>query len=614
MTSPGIYLDISPDAAMWEAFLRADSSGARFQAWLALICAQLRGVQVAAILIEDPSKQSFAPVAAWPEASLELGRLGPAIEAALRERHSVTQVSASQAHCVAWPLIVEARVAGMVALEIDATQDVNTDVDAALRAIYWGSAWLVDLLHERARSDALSAQERLSTVLEAVAALLRHTRLRQALFEVVHVVRQHFDCARVAIGLVEEMTVTLTALSDAATFERRSPLVLACEQAMNEAFDSHAIIRSPALSMPEGAFEAAPKHEALRTLANAGSVLSFPLSIGTRCVAILTLARARGQVFSEEDLVWLDGFAALAAPIIAQRQMAESGVFSRLRRDLRGALSKLFGPRHLTLKAVTASVVLLTAVLILTPVDYRVSAKTVIEGEVQRVVAAPFGGFIGTAHARAGDTVKAEQLLAQLDDQELRIEEARWSSERDQYENRLREAMANHDLVAIQVLEAQLRQANSQLALVTEKIARAKLTAPFDGLVVFGDLSQQIGAPVEMGQKLFEVAPLASYRVILQVDEREIRHIQAGQSGRLVMTGIAGEPMDFTVAKVTPVATAQDGVNFFRVEATLSDASLRLRPGMEGVGKIEVGRHSLWWVLTHGFTDWLRLTLWVWLP
>ena len=87
-----------------------------------------------------------------------------------------------------------------------------------------------------------------------------------------------------------------------------------------------------------------------------------------------------------------------------------------------------------------------------------------------------------------------------------------------------------------------------------------------------------------------------------------------GQTGHLVITGIAGEPLPLAVAKVTPVATAQDGKNFFRVEAQLAEAPERLRPGMEGVGKIEVGSRSLWWVLTHSFTDWLTLSLWTWLP
>jgi RND family efflux transporter MFP subunit len=248
------------------------------------------------------------------------------------------------------------------------------------------------------------------------------------------------------------------------------------------------------------------------------------------------------------------------------------------------------------------------------PVDYRVTAKTVIEGEIQRVAAAPFDGFISSGLVRPGDTVKAGQVLATLDDRELKIEQVRWASERDQYESRLREATAAHELSAVQVLSAQMRQAEAQWALASEKIERASVRAPFDGIVVSGDLNQQIGTPVETGKTLFEIAPLQSYRIILQVDERDIRHVASGQPGRLIMTGIAGEPMAFTVAKVTPVATAQDGKNFFGVEAAIADASPRFRPGMEGVGKIEVGDRSLWWVLTHSFSEWLTLSLWTWMP
>jgi hypothetical protein len=39
-----------------------------------------------------------------------------------------------------------------------------------------------------------------------------------------------------------------------------------------------------------------------------------------------------------------------------------------------------------------------------------------------------------------------------------------------------------------------------------------------------------------------------------------------------------------------------------------------LRPGMEGVGKVEVGERKVLWVWTHGLTDWLRLALWRWMP
>ena len=172
--------------------------------------------------------------------------------------------------------------------------------------------------------------------------------------------------------------------------------------------------------------------------------------------------------------------------------------------------------------------------------------------------------------------------------------------------------MAGHDLTAMQVVGAQLREAQAQLDLLDDKLSRVKIVAPYDGVVVTGDLSQQIGTPLEAGKKLFEIAPLHSYRVVLQVDERDIGQVHEGQDGQLVISGLAGEAMPFTVAKIMPVATAQDGRNFYRVEARLKEDSPLLLPGMEGIGKIGTGHRKLGWVLFHGLFDWLRLNLWGW--
>lgn len=607
------------DKESWDAFVSAKTAEERCRAWLALVCDRIPGAQAAAVLIENLDDHSYVPLAVWPNANPGLARLAAVVEATIRDRRGVVRPAPepSNATHVAYPLLVDQHIAGVVALEVVCP---DSEVGEVLREIHWGSAWLANLLAGRELDEAIRGKERVGSVLEVTAVALRHGKMQQALFEVASTLRRHFDCARVAIGLVEQAMVKLAAISESASFEKHAALAKAYVQAMEEAYDQGRLVLSPGFVEPEASPGKAtevpmrtPKHEHLRAVSGAQAALSYPLMVGTRCVGVVTLERETGA-FSMDDLAWLEAFSALLGPILEQRRDAERGAFRRLGRDTQNFLAKIFGPRHLTWKAVTAAIIVLMALMILVPIEYRVSAKTVIEGEVQRVAAAPFEGFIRAAHVRAGDTVKAGQSLAELDDRELRIEEAKWSSERDQYENRLQEARANHDLTAMQVIGAQLRQSSAQLGLVTEKIARARLVAPFDGIVVSGDLSQQIGAPVETGKKLFEIAPLQRYRVILQVDEREIRYVEADQAGRLVITGIAGEPMDFKVAKVTPVATAQDGKNFFRVEADLADASPRLRPGMEGVGKIEAGSRSLWWILTHSFADWLILTLWTWLP
>ncbi len=119
---------------------------------------------------------------------------------------------------------------------------------------------------------------------------------------------------------------------------------------------------------------------------------------------------------------------------------------------------------------------------------------------------------------------------------------------------------------------------------------------------------------MERGQILFEVSPLNDYRVRLEVDEREISRINVGQTGNLVLNALPKTPFPITVGKITPVSTAEEGVNFFRVEAKLDEASERLRPGMEGFGKISAGRNRLIWIWTHSLTDWLRLWAWSWWP
>ena len=101
---------------------------------------------------------------------------------------------------------------------------------------------------------------------------------------------------------------------------------------------------------------------------------------------------------------------------------------------------------------------------------------------------------------------------------------------------------------------------------------------------------------------------------MLQVDDREIARIALAQRGELVLSSLPDRALPFTVSAITPVATQVDGRNVFRVEAMIEGQVGRLRPGMEGIGKVVVGERSLLWIGTHSFFDWLRLALWNWLP
>jgi len=246
--------------------------------------------------------------------------------------------------------------------------------------------------------------------------------------------------------------------------------------------------------------------------------------------------------------------------------------------------------------------------------DYRVTADATLEGRVQRSIVAGIDGYISEANVRAGDLLESGQVMARLDDRDLLLQRRNWSGKHAQLVKEHRKALAQHDRSQVNFLSAKIDQAEAELQLLDAQLERTRLVAPFDGIVVRGDLSQAFGSPVERGQLLFEVAPLDGYRVILKIDQRDIGAPQPGQTGYLALTALPGEQLPLTVKRITPVSIAEEGINYFRVEALLNEPVSGLRPGMEGVAKIEIDRRRLFWIWTHGLTDWLRLWAWSWLP
>lgn len=608
---------VEDDAEIWRAFSAPGSDEQFCQAWLALLCRQLPDVAAGVVLFQSAKENTFLPVAVWPEVARDLSILGKVAERALVEGRGVVHrpEDKSDRHIhVAYPVKVSTRMAGAVVLE--ATTRSDPEIHALLRQLHWGVAWLHDLFNRRELASSQGKCERIGSVMEVLATALRRGRLQQTLFDIANYVARQLKCSRVAVGLVTDGSLRVASLSNAAWFEKNSSIMKLYKAAMEDVFDRLEPIAYQLHSETETALAARQDsaHARLARESGAQSILSMPLLLGAECVGVLTLERNSGSAFDVAECAWVDTLASLLPAVIDQKRNAERGYVSRLREDFGKLLERLFGPRYLIWKFSASLLLVSILILALFETDYRVTAKTVIEGELQLAAVAPFESFISASYVRAGDTVKKGQVLCRLEDRDLKLEQQKWYSEREQYLRKLREAVANHEMSDVQILSAQVQQADAQHALVTDRINHVEITAPFDGIIISGDLSQLIGSPVELGKQLFEIAPLQAYRVILQVGEGEMRHVKLGQRGHLMIAGIVGEPIPLHVSKVTPMATARDGRNFFRVEASLDEVPAQLRPGMEGVGKISVGERRLWWVLTHTFTDWLRLTLWNWMP
>ena len=242
----------------------------------------------------------------------------------------------------------------------------------------------------------------------------------------------------------------------------------------------------------------------------------------------------------------------------------------------------------------------------------NLSADATLSPQQQRNLAAPFDGYVRSAPARAGDRVRKGQELAALDEGDLKLERAKRLSQLSRYGGLYQDAASSSDRVQTGVNSAQREEAQDQLDLTDALIARGALRAPFDGLVVSGDLSQRLGGSVSKGEVLFTVAPTGNYRVDLNVRESRITALRVGQHGLLHLSALPSRAYRFTVQKITPKTVAQNGATYFVIEAVLDPGQslAQLQPGMEGVGKIDVGSGWPLGIWTRDLAEWMRLELW----
>jgi len=606
------------DQALWQGLVEAGSDEEFCGSWLGIQSGMITGVLSGTVVLGAPDKGPFTPAAFWPEQLEETGNLAQVTERCLKERKGVVLKAGSAEGApteenadllVAYPLRLKGKFYGVAALEI--APRPHKALQLVMRQLQWGVVWLEHrLLQNEIEGDA-GSREHIATVLDLTAGILQEHRFRAAATSWATVLATRFGCDRVSVGFLKGKHVKVQALSHSAQFKKQMNLIRAIGAAMDESVDQSAILVYPDT---EGN-EVLRAHAALIQQQGDGAICTIPfLDTEGKGYGALTLERSADKPFEPQEVELLDSVAALAAPILDEKRENDRLVIWKIGKSVKAQFEKLTGPRHMAFKLTTGAVLLTVVLLSVVRMEYRVAAKTTIEGQVQRAVVAPFDGYILEASIRAGDIVKQGQVMCSMDERDLRLELVKWDSQRAQYERQHREAMAAGNRASMRIVGEQVNKAAAEVALLNEQISRAKMTAPFAGVVVTGDLSQLLGSPVERGKVLFEVAPLENYRVRMQVNERDIAWIKVGQKGHMVLNSLPELTIPVTVAKITPVSIAIEGSSYFLVEAAVQEVSERLRPGMEGVSKIEIGKRSLFWILMHDLIDWIRLRLWSWLP
>ena len=237
--------------------------------------------------------------------------------------------------------------------------------------------------------------------------------------------------------------------------------------------------------------------------------------------------------------------------------------------------------------------------LMCVPMPYRVWCDCNVQPVERRFVAAPYEGVLAQNLVRGGDQVAAEQVVARLDGRLLRGELAGVQAEFDVAKKRRDLALATGDVAQSQIAKSEMQRHQAKVNILDQRLENLEVRSPIDGVVVAGDLEKVVGMPVELGQTLFEIAPLDTMVAAVGIPESEAQYVKPGMSVQLKFDSFPFQTFSAEIQRVHPRAEDVDNTSVFIADVELENSTGRLRPGMSGSAKVSSGWSPLAWNLFH---------------
>jgi membrane fusion protein (multidrug efflux system) len=223
----------------------------------------------------------------------------------------------------------------------------------------------------------------------------------------------------------------------------------------------------------------------------------------------------------------------------------------------------------------------------------QLTSTASLEAESEATVVARVGGVVETLLVEEGQYVRANQPLAQLDDERLALEVRRAEVSLGKLRTAFERSQKMYDkqLVSSETYEQARSEYEAQKVatdLAALELTYATIRAPIAGWVSRRHV--KTGNMVRTNDPTFEITNLDPLRAVLHVPERELAKLEVGLPATVHFDALPGQPFPGRVALISPVVDASTGT--FRVTVEVRDGSRTVKPGMFGRVHIQYDEHE----------------------
>lgn len=258
-----------------------------------------------------------------------------------------------------------------------------------------------------------------------------------------------------------------------------------------------------------------------------------------------------------------------------------------------------------------------------------VEASGQIEPKVSVDISSDVIGRIVDMGVDEGDVVHKGQFLIQVDPTQFEQRAARLEAELASTRTSLQEAQANlvirkaeferdrrlfdakliplsqyesseaaHEVAVAQVASARnrIKQAEASLREARDNLARCRIVAPMDGVVIrknaeIGETAIS-GTINNQGSLLLTIADLSVMQTEVDVDETDVVHVRLGQEADVGLDAFPSRTFKGEVTRIANSAVQNAGAPGqrqsvdYKVEVTLKESDERIRPGLSATARI----------------------------
>jgi multidrug resistance efflux pump len=230
-------------------------------------------------------------------------------------------------------------------------------------------------------------------------------------------------------------------------------------------------------------------------------------------------------------------------------------------------------------------------------------------------VTSPLDAVVREIVVKPNQIVKADELVAVLDDTSLRnrlelagkaLDIARADLQRVTFKAFTDDASR----LELQVLNARVQEKRAEASYLTELLDKSKLTAPQGGVAVFSSQDEWRGRPVQVGERVMLIADPSLIDITVYLPPEDAIELEPGAKVELLLHVNPLSPLDAQIERASYEAVqSPDGNLAYVIRAQLLPGQGLPRIGLRGTAKVYAGRVSLGYYLLRKPLAFMRRSL-----